>query len=559
MSESASPPNETAASSSSTRRNPSDESTSSPVTSPVANDTANATSSSSTRRSAIISPPPVSDTLITDLKDFIKCPINLETTNDMVFFNKQLYDKEAFYHHKIDASTRNSRLIDSGYERLRCFIKDPRTGENLAFDWAFNHHFFGMNIPITRLMMALIDRTRVGLEVIRVWVPEVSGDSVAINHFVTFVRGKMEGDTTQQSITRPLIPPSIPTLQSSEGGGDSLPHFVNTTTGNGLILSILSAAKCVGFENSLLHGKRTGWISSQLQTWFSDDGILSSYQRCSNAQLRKKIKQAEKHSKRIYDGRSHQADTTGAVDEALPLFVKKFFEYFDWKLNRPVATSTQLREANQRVNRSLIGQQPDLGAAGGSNGNRLLGTTRPSSRASGTGEVASEVTIVELDASGEPATSSSAPSREVAASSSAPSRDVAPNHTNTTRRSRSGRVRRHNTAFPNLPPSGSNERGRMDIDRLHRGYATMASSISSLAMQQRVRRSAEINREIISTVEKKADLESAGASDAIISAYTEMIAGLERERDMASQLDSHLFSTISAFNNNESSDIENSD
>ena len=79
----------------------------------------------------------------------------------------------------------------------------------------------------------------------------------------------------------------------------------------------------------------------------------------------------------------------------------------------------------------------------------------------------------------------------------------------------------------------------------------MASSISSLAMQQRVRRSSEINRKIISAVEKKTDLESAGANDAVISAYTEMISGLESERDMANQLDSHLFATFSSFNNND--------
>ena len=65
-----------------------------------------------------------------------------------------------------------------------------RSQKNLAFDWDFNHQFLGMSIPIASLMMVLIDRTRLGMEIICEWVPEVSGDTIHVNKFVTFVKSK---------------------------------------------------------------------------------------------------------------------------------------------------------------------------------------------------------------------------------------------------------------------------------------------------------------------------------------------------------------------------------
>ena len=48
-------------------------------------------------------------------------------------------------------------------------------------------------------------------------------------------------------------------------------------------------------------------------------------------------------------------------------------------------------------------------------------------------------------------------------------------------------------------------------------------------MQQRVRRSDKINRDIISTVENKAALEAANTSPMVRAAYDQMIADLKQE------------------------------
>ena len=59
-------------------------------------------------------------------------------------------------------------------------------------------------------------------------------------------------------------------------------------------------------------------------------------------------------------------------------------------------------------------------------------------------------------------------------------------------------------------------------------------------MQQRVRRSDKINRDIISTVENKAALEAANTSPMVRAAYDQMIADLELERSRAIDFDAHL-------------------
>lgn len=114
------------------------------------------------------------------------------------------------------------------------------------------------------------------------------------------------------------------------------------------------------------------------------------------------------------------------------------------------------QEANARVERSFVGQQPVLGE----NNSQLNNTRAAPNRKRGSGEIASEIDVEVIDE----------------ADANAPSeRDIAPNHTNTTRDRRScrGQTRRHNVAFGNdgwLSRASSNQTNRMDIDRLNNGH-----------------------------------------------------------------------------------------
>ena len=249
-------------------------------------------------------------------------------------------------------------------------------------------------------------------------------------------------------------------------------------------------------------------------------------------QIRRNIKVAENSATNLYNNRTHQPDSTGNQDEGIPLFALKFFEVFDWKQTLPGNEVAAQQEANVRVERSLVGQQPVLGE----NNNQLNNTRAAPNHERGSGEIASEIDVEVIDEADANASSE---------------RDIAPNHTNTTRgrRSRRGQTRRHNVAFGNdgwLPPASSNQTHRMDIDRLNNGFTTIANSITALAIQQRVCRCDEINRDIITAMERKATLAAANANESTLEICDQMIADLQAERNRALQFDNHLFASINA-------------
>ena len=72
------------------------------------------------------------DEIVFGLMDVIKCPVMLDTTERMVIFNDQLYDREAFEHHRTNEAQRNTRRLNSGYTNAQ--LKCPRTGRNFPYD-----------------------------------------------------------------------------------------------------------------------------------------------------------------------------------------------------------------------------------------------------------------------------------------------------------------------------------------------------------------------------------------------------------------------------------------
>ena len=104
----------------------------------------------------------------------------------------------------------------------------------------------------------------------------------------------------------------------------------------------------------------------------------------------------------------------------------------------------------------------------------------------------------------------------------------------------------NNHAF--LPPSTRNS-GSINIDRMESGYAFIAQSIHSLAMQGRMRRVDEIDDEIIKMVEKKLELEQNGAAPQLVQAYENKLEGLRVQREHASQYDRMVMQNIHQLNN----------
>ena len=69
---------------------------------------------------------------------------------------------------------------------------------------------------------------------------------------------------------------------------------------------------------------------------------------------------------------------------------------------------------------------------------------------------------------------------------------------------------------------------------------SIINSITSLATNLRFRRTSDINREIIEAMTKKSELEMAGANDAIIAAYSNIIVDLKLEKEQAQNVDRQM-------------------
>ena len=77
------------------------------------------------------------DEIIFNIMDFIKCPILLDTTNEMIIFNHQFYNKDSFNQHHHNKTKRNRCQSSSGYNNeADVRLKDPRTSEIFNFTYA---------------------------------------------------------------------------------------------------------------------------------------------------------------------------------------------------------------------------------------------------------------------------------------------------------------------------------------------------------------------------------------------------------------------------------------
>jgi len=124
-----------------------------------------------------------------------------------------------------------------------------------------------------------------------------------------------------------------------------LESFTESPQRQSVVVSILSLARSEGWDNTLIHGTRIGWFRRKIDLFFGDGGILSAYRRCSDTTLRRKFKLAENMTRGLYNQRGRQPDTTGDLTEAHhPLFVRHFFEYFDF-----LSTHQTNQQAAQRA------------------------------------------------------------------------------------------------------------------------------------------------------------------------------------------------------------------
>ena len=131
----------------------------------------------------------VRDDIIDQLINFTTCPIKQETTDDMVLFHDQCYDREDFQEHVNLEKERNERLRRSGYPLVECGrLRDPRTGIDFADIKAAlreHYHVHMQKADLRRIIKNRISDLRTDAEVDEFLYPQYA---TSINGFVDHIQ-----------------------------------------------------------------------------------------------------------------------------------------------------------------------------------------------------------------------------------------------------------------------------------------------------------------------------------------------------------------------------------
>ena len=133
------------------------------------------------------------DEALLALVDMVKCPLALDTADNMIIFNSHCYDNFYFEVIRTEASDRIVGFQESGYRRndRRCtHMKDPRTGEEFEYNLAMRTLYFQHTISRYKLKRLISSRVD-GLTVpeAEIFLPG-NALQVNINEFVKCIERK---------------------------------------------------------------------------------------------------------------------------------------------------------------------------------------------------------------------------------------------------------------------------------------------------------------------------------------------------------------------------------
>lgn len=208
--------------------------------------------------------------------------------------------------------------------------------------------------------------------------------------------------------------------------------------------------------------------------------------------LREKFNSVQNDCKELWNTRRHQPDSTGNTSEGNQVvYLKAFFKLFEF-LNE---SSTNAAEENTcctnvTINRSLIGQQALLSSR---RDGQLLSTVANPNRVRGNGNVAQRITM-NIEEEEQVATITN-------------KRDNNSNDQNTSSSSSTQVLRMSPPTLSrrlnfcqnmNLPPSACAIPG-VDVGMMHNHFNSIAGSLNTLTMSNRICGVNDINNEIINT------------------------------------------------------------
>ena len=132
------------------------------------------------------------DDVIVALKDICTCPLVLETTNDMIIFNDNCYDKDRFEQLKAHSIAEYERKVSLRYRNPLKILKDPRTNANFNYDIAVSRF---CHESVTTVELQRILRRRVptlSLDDTLEFIPSGNRRHVCVNRFVKHIMSLFE-------------------------------------------------------------------------------------------------------------------------------------------------------------------------------------------------------------------------------------------------------------------------------------------------------------------------------------------------------------------------------
>lgn len=121
-----------------------------------------------------------------------------------------------------------------------------------------------------------------------------------------------------------------------------------------------------GISGAFGHNNRSAWFRANTEALFREDGPLGRYVAVSARVLMRHVGRAQLLARSIYD-RDHSNEQSGAGQEDVPEWARRFFEVFQAQENQIPANVQAAVARNERrsVAASLVGAQAPLGFQGG--------------------------------------------------------------------------------------------------------------------------------------------------------------------------------------------------
>ena len=331
--------------------------------------------------------------------------------------------------------------------------------------------------------------------------------------------------------------------------------FISGSEGQHLRSMILAQAKREGYHLTIGFGKRIGWLRQGEESFFKAGGILQDYKVARFDSLRKKLAQAENHALQLFNTIQHNNNESNPTED-LPTYVKHFFDYFDWKEENQSNRNDAIQHRDQ-IGRSLIGQQASLDGA--TQNIILLSTRAEANRTSGTGDVATDIEWIEPQPSTVSNNNNTIENNDSSISFESSIQNNPRRRPSSASRSNERtptRQRRQNRDYcmesdPFLSPSTS-QRRRLNFNNMFEGFENVANSLSVLPQSNRFRRVSEIYNDIISTIERRQQLENSGViNEELHNTLTNKIAALNQELSDTNSFDSQVRSSDSVSMNDQ--------